>query len=97
MNRRDDDLAMLVRILRPCNAPELSESERTSFRDMHAHLRKETHYALSPKQRKWALEVDARLKPIDVANVPRGREAAVPEVLRRPLPLRPPHRRHEVP
>lgn len=93
MTRRDDDIAILVAILRPANEPELTEAERQAFREMHTNLTNGERSVLSRKQRVWASETEAKLRPLDAANVARGREVETPWMLRREnLPLRPPGR-----
>ena len=90
MSPRDDDLATLDRILLPCNEPELSTLEVTAFVEMRHRLRT-SHLPLTERQRTWATEVDARLRPIDVRGIPplSGRVPTIP-VLAAPLPKRPP-------
>lgn len=97
MTRRDDDIAILVQILRPANGPALSQAEHDAFRELHASLASGDHGALSKKQRRWAEETAARLRPIAAASVPVWRAVHTPEMLRpENLPKRPPHRRHEI-
>jgi|SRR5579859_4827115 len=93
--RRQADLAMLDRILAPHNQPEMSQSEYEAFVEMRSILLSSGRHVLSRKQRLWAEDADKRLRALPASEVPRGREVPIPEVLR-VLPLRPPHRRHEV-
>lgn len=85
------DLDLIGRILDERNWPEISYFERTSFRQMREWVAATPYRTLSLKQRAWAHEVWQRLRPIDVAKVPRGREVATPAVLRN-LPKKPPGR-----
>lgn len=88
------DILLLQEILQPSNAPELTDGERDAFADMLADLQSGERSVLSRKQRAWAEETAARLKPIDATKVPRGREVPTPKVLQQ-LPKRPPPRRTE--
>ncbi len=91
MRQRESDLALLRSILSPGNAPELSEYEMTAFGGMLLDLSGARISRLSKSQLSWAQDVAARLKPIDVSKVPRGREVATPAVLTN-LPKAPPKR-----
>jgi hypothetical protein len=95
MTTRNDDLQLLARILAKSNAPELTPNEEQMFAEMQALLLSGERHVLSRRQRALASDVWARLKPISLDEVPKGREVDLPEVLRN-LPKRPPHRRHEV-
>ena len=88
MNLTDE--ALLDSILAPANEPELSEYERAAFFGMRGDLWRGKQHKLSVKQRRFAGLVWDRIKPIDASSVPRGCEVVPPEVLRRPLPKRPP-------
>lgn len=87
---RQLDIEMLARILRPYNAPELSAREEQMAREMFSALGTHEYERLTVKQRSWATEIDARLRPLDILKVPKGRPVQVPAVLRAPLPLKPP-------
>jgi hypothetical protein len=92
------DLSLLERILAPQNAPELSPYERGAFAGMLADLKSGERATLSRKQRKFAEDTDARLKPIDAATVAKGKSVETPACLRREnLPMRPPGGRAYVP
>jgi hypothetical protein len=89
VRQRESDLALLRGILSPGNNPEVTPYERGAFegmvRDLHTASR------LTDRQRAWANDVAARLKPIDVSKVPRGREVATPPALQN-LPKSPPRK-----
>jgi hypothetical protein len=102
VRQRESDLALLRSILSPANDPEVSAYERGAFAEMLAQLEgvggdgcskcnSQFISRLAPKQRAWANDVAARLKPIDVSKVLRGREVPTPAVLQK-LPKSPPKR-----
>ncbi len=88
---RESDLHLLNTILHPSNHHELTQVEIDAFARMRAELMAGERHMLSKRQRSWAEEVDARLKPIDASKVPCGREIESPWMLRpENLPKRPP-------
>lgn len=93
-DRLTKDRAALDRVLDHRNHFDLTEAEIAAFSKMRAALMSGARATLSTKQRKQLEEVDARLKPIE-ADAPKRKEADIPEVLKH-LPLRPPHRMHEL-
>jgi hypothetical protein len=96
-SRRELDVELLERVLRPSTLQELSEGEADAFRNMLSRIGNHDASTLTTKQRNWAEGVDKRLAPIAAALVPTGKHVETPWMLRREnLPLRPPHRRHEV-
>ena len=86
---------MLHYCLAVSQEPETEAYERSAFREMLENLEHRPHWVLLPRQRAWLEEVYRRVKPIDVSKVPRGRSVNTPEVLKRPLPLKPPPRKKE--
>jgi hypothetical protein len=92
---RGTDLGMLQYILAAPQEPEVEAFERSAFREMLTTLESRPGWQLMPRQRAWVVEVYKRLQPIDLHKIPKGRPVATPEVLRRPLPLKPPRKREE--
>lgn len=90
LTQRDRDLAMLGRILDMDH--ELSSGESLAFQSMQDNLAAGEGRSLTPKQRKWAEEVDARVRPLRAADVPRGTPQAPRAYEKMTKPLAPPGR-----
>jgi hypothetical protein len=68
------DIRLLRAILAGPNDAERTANESTAFSEMLGLLESGERHVLSDKQRRWALEVHARLQPVRAGDVPRGRE-----------------------
>ncbi len=86
---READLKLLRSVMAPANEAERSAGESQAFGEMLSLMESGERHVLSDKQRRWALEVAARLRPVRAADVPRGREVPTPPVLQN-LPKKPP-------
>ena len=69
----------------------LSDGARKAFSEMLAWLDRGEGRGLSVKQREWVESALLEYTPMSAADVPRGREVAIPAVLRN-LPKKPPRR-----
>jgi hypothetical protein len=87
------DVDLLKEIVSEKYAFELSDNEFGSFVDMHMAFERGLQKHLSVKQRTWVETAARRLFPLDASQVPRGNPVSTPEVLRKPLPLKPPGRK----
>jgi hypothetical protein len=84
--RRSQDIILLQKITAQCNEPELEKYQMEQFRRMLGDLENRRQFSLTFRQRKWAEETWAGLKPIDTKTVPKGTYGStpVPEVLQNP-------------
>jgi hypothetical protein len=91
---REKDIELLRRLV---DDVELRGGERPAFNEMLRGLIGGTYEHLTIRQREWVSEVAKRIGCIGYENlvstgrVPRGREVAEPEILKR-RPLKPPGR-----
>jgi hypothetical protein len=84
MNQRDEDIALLEKVLHPGHAPELNPWEKKAYPEMLGTLKLGDQHQLTEKQRHFVQETWERVKPIDASAVPRGREVKTPAVLQDP-------------
>lgn len=83
---RDTDLDLVFEII---NSPDVPRCDQEAFDSIRASLLNNQEQ-LTPKQRKWAKE----LKTKYVGKTPKHVASAIPEVLKKPLPLKPPGWKH---